>query len=191
MAESDQEVRERGERHEVPEGGRKPIDSLDVLHVLGVLILLGSLVLVPLGLPGTWIMLTVLLLATAAGELGWGMWAFLAALVLAAELLEFLVLRWLGARYGGSRSAFWGAVAGGFVGVLVGMPVPVVGPILAGFLGTFVGAAGVTLLERRTVREASRVGWGVILARSLSVAIKTGVGVTLLVVGAWALLVPG
>lgn len=136
-------------------------------------------------------MLTVLLVATAAGELGWGMWTFLAALVVAAELLEFLVLRWLGARYGGSRSAFWGAVAGGFVGVLVGMPVPVVGPILAGFLGTFVGAAGVTLLERRTVREASRVGWGVILARSLSVAIKTGVGVTLLVVGAWALLVPG
>lgn len=136
-------------------------------------------------------MLTVLLLTAAAGELGWWTWALLAALVVAAELLEFLVLRWLGARYGGSRMAFWGAVAGGFVGVVVGMPVPVVGPVLAGFLGTFVGAVGVTLLEKRPVREASRVGWGVILARSLSVAIKTGVGVTLLVVGVWALLAGG
>lgn len=162
-----------------------------MLRALGVLVLLGSLVLVPLGLPGTWIMLLVLLLAAAVGELAWGAWAVLAALVVAAEVLEFLVLRWLGARYGGSRKAFWGAVAGGFVGIAVGMPVPVVGPILAGFLGTFVGAAGVTLLEKRGMGEASRVGWGVILARTLSVAIKTGVGVALLVVGGWALLAPG
>lgn len=172
-------------------GGRRAIDASDLLRLLGVLVLLGSLVVIPLGLPGTWIMALVLLVAAAAGELAWGVWAFLTFLVVLAEVLELLVLRQLGARYGGSRTAFWGAVLGGFAGVAVGMPVPVVGPILAGFLGTFVGAAGVTLLERRTVGEASRVGWGVVLARSFSVAIKIGVGVTLLVVGAWSLLAPG
>ena len=40
-----------------------------------------------------------------------------------AEVLEFFVLKRMGDKYGGSRGAFWGAVLGGFAGVVVGTPI--------------------------------------------------------------------
>ena len=104
-------------------------------------------------------------------------------LALAAEIGEFLILKILGDRYGASRWAFWGAIAGGFIGVIVGTPIPLIGSLVAGFLGTFIGAGLVTLWESRSLGEASRVGVGVLLARTLAIGLKIGVGVVVLVGG--------
>ena len=88
-----------------------------------------------------------------------------------------------GRAYGGSRRAFWGAVAGGFLGIFVGLPIPLVGPVLTAFLGTFLGALLVTLVETRSLAGSTRVGWGMVLARTASVGLKMGTGVAFLV---WA-----
>jgi uncharacterized protein YqgC (DUF456 family) len=158
------------------------------LSLLAVVAMALALMTVPFGLPGVWFMVLVLLGGAVVGAVGW--WAWIAVLVLAAlaELAEFWILKSLGARYGGSRGAFWGAVVGGFAGIVVGLPVPLVGSVLAGFAGSFVGAAAVTLLETRSAGAASRVGWGVLLARTASAVLKVGVGVVVLAVGAWELL---
>jgi len=79
------------------------------------------------------------------------------------------------------------------VGVLlvaagVGLPVPLVGSIIAAFLGSFLGAAVVTLYETRSAGHATRVGWGVFLARLGSVVLKVGVGAVVLAVGVWELI---
>ncbi|MBW3535014.1 MAG: DUF456 family protein [Gemmatimonadetes bacterium] len=147
-----------------------------------------AILLIPLGLPGAWIQLAVLAGGVLAGWVGWLTFGALAALVALAELGELLVLRSMGRRYGGSRKAFWGAVAGGFLGLFVGVPVPLVGPIITAFLGTFVGAGAVTWLETRSVRRAGRVGWGLLLARTLAVGLKVGAAAVVLVVGTGALL---
>lgn len=127
---------------------------------VGMALVLGlAIFLIPLGLPGAWIQLAVLAGGVLAGWVAWLTFGALAALVALAELGELLVLRSMGQRYGGSRKAFWGAVAGGFLGLFVGVPVPVVGPVITAFLGTFVGAGGVTWLETRSMRQAGRVGW--------------------------------
>lgn len=160
-----------------------------ILAVVLVLVMAGALLLVPLGLPGVWLMLLVLLGVAVAGEVAWTTWAILAVLTALAEAVEFAVLARIGRRYGGSPRAFWGAVVGGFVGAIVGAPLPVVGALLGGVAGTFLGAAAVTLRERRSLEEASRVGWGMTLARALAVAIKTAVGIAVLVVGGTALFV--
>lgn len=138
------------------------------------------LLLVPLGIPGLWGMMLVLLALAAMGEFPWLLWGALLAVAAAAELLEFLIVKRFGRRYGGSTRAFWGAVAGGLVGLFVGAPIPVVGSLLTGLVGTFAGAAVVTMAETRSAGRASKVGWGVLLARVVSVGVKVGAGVTLL-----------
>lgn len=156
---------------------------------IGIAIMVLSLFLTPLGLPGNWIMIAVLAAGAYFGTVG--LFALLACLLIAAagEVVEFLVLQRLNLRYGGSRRAFWGAIAGGIAGVIIGLPLPIIGPIIAGFLGSFAGAAGVTWWETRRAAAATRVGWGVVLGRMWAAAAKTAAGVAILVLGAADLLI--
>ena len=149
----------------------------------------GALFLVPLGLPGLWIMVLILLGMATAGEVAWTTWGLLVGLAGLAEAVEWGVVAAMGRRYGGSGRAFWGAIAGGLVGAVAGTPVPVVGTLLGGVAGTFAGAAAVTLWETRSLEAASRVGWGTALARTVAVGIKTAAGIVVLVVGGAALFV--
>lgn len=158
-----------------------------ILKVGLALVLAVSILLIPFGLPGGWIQVAALAGAAIAGWVAWITVGILTALVALAEIGELLVLRSLGRRYGASRKAFWGAVAGGFLGLFVGLPVPLVGPVITAFLGTFIGAGAVTWLETRSLGQASRVGRGVLLARTLAVGLKVGVAAVVLVVGAAAL----
>lgn len=148
------------------------------------------LFMIPLGLPGTWIMLGVLGLAAWAGEVAWWVWGGLIVVAFLAEVAEFLIVKRTSARYGGTRRAFWGAIAGGVVGMLIGLPIPfpLLGPLLAGLIGTFLGAAAVTYWETRHLDAARRVAWGALLGRGFAAAAKTAAGVIVLVVGATSLL---
>ncbi len=159
------------------------VGSLLSLALMGVFLLL-----VPLGLPGVWLMLAVLAAATFLGEVGPWLFLLLVALALLAELAEFLLMKRLSARYGGSTRAFWGAIAGGIAGAAVGTPLPVVGALVGAFLGSFAGAVGVALWETRRVRDSARVGWGAVLGRAAAAALKGAVGLVILIAGGVALL---
>lgn len=159
------------------------------LAVVGLVVMVLALFLVPLGLPGTWVMLAVVAAGAVAGEVGWLTVGGLALLLAAAEAGEFLLVRAASRRHGGTDAAFWGAVAGGLAGIAVGAPVPVAGSLLAGVAGTFLGAFAVSLWRTREARAAARVGWGAVLGRAASAAVKTAAGVVVLVVGGGALLV--
>jgi uncharacterized protein len=161
-----------------------------LLALLGILVMIAALVLIPLGVPGTWIMVGVLGVGALAGEVG--LMVLITAVVLAgiAELVEFAASARMNRRYGGSRGAFWGAVLGGICGVIIGLPVPVIGSVVAGFIGSFLGAAAATMFESNDYQRSFDVGRGAVLGRILSAAIKTGVGIVILVMGAAALLAP-
>jgi len=155
---------------------------------LGVAVMLAGLLMVPLGLPGNWLMLLVVAAGAVADRVGLLTLGILVGVVIVAELAEFLLVRAASARYGGSSAAFWGAVAGGLIGAIVGAPVPLVGSLVAGVGGTFVGAAAVSLWRTRRPGEATRVAWGAVLGRAASAAVKTAAGVAVLVTGTGALL---
>lgn len=157
--------------------------------LVGVPLLALCLLLVPLGLPGVWLMVALLGAGALLGEVGWTVVLVALALAAVAEAMEWWLVARLNLRYGGSRPAFWGAVVGGLVGVVVGVPVPLVGSVVAGFIGTFVGAALVTLYGTRDAVSAGRVGWGALLGRMVAAVVKVGAGVVILVMGAAALLV--
>jgi uncharacterized protein YqgC (DUF456 family) len=160
---------------------------LPILALGGLLVvLLGGLILVPIGMPGLWVML-------AGGLLYWmlipaggiGMWTLggAAVLVFAAEVLEFTISGRYTRRYGGSRRASWGAILGGLAGAVVGVPVPVIGSVLAAFAGAFVGAyigERTVHVERRN--DPARVATGALLGRAVAAAVKSGLGV---VVASW------
>jgi len=111
-----------------------------------------------------------------------------AGVVAAAELGEFVVLRRFGERFGGSKGAFWGAIVGGMAGLFVGVPIPVVGPIITAFIGTFLGAGLVTLFETRSIERSTRVGFGLVLARTAAVALKVATAVLMIAAVTAALL---
>lgn len=160
------------------------------LLALAVVIMVVALLLIPLGLPGLWVMIGVLTLAVAGNEVSPWILLILIVVAILAELAEWAIVARTSARWGGSRKAFWGAIAGGLAGILLGLPVPlpILGPLLAGLLGTFAGAAAVTLWETRAMRSAGRVGCGAVLGRAFAAATKTAAGVVILVAGAAALI---
>ena len=161
----------------------------NALLALALLVMVVALFLIPLGIPGLWIMIGVLTVATVTDEVSPWILLFLVAVAVLAEVAEWAIVARTSARWGGSRKAFWGAIAGGIVGILVGLPVPlpILGPLLGGLVGTFAGAALVTLWETRALRSAGRVATGAVLGRAFAAAAKTAAGVVILVVGAAAL----
>lgn len=148
-----------------------------------------ALFLTPIGVPGLWVMAGLLALGAWLGHVGVFVLVICILLALTAELVEFWIVRKLNLRYGGSRKAFWGAIIGGTVGVLVGMPVPIVGSVIAGFVGSFAGAAVATLYETQQIGVATRVGWGVLLGRMWAAGVKVSLGFVILVLGSASLLV--
>ena len=153
-----------------------------------IAVMVGALFMIPLGLPGIWVMVGALAVGAILREVGLLMLLATAAIALAAELIEFVLVKRLTDQYGGSRRAFWGAIIGGLVGVIVGVPVPLIGSIVAGLVGSFVGAGIVTYAETKELRAARRVGWGAVIGRALAAVTKTAAGLAILVLGTAALL---
>ncbi|MFL5580583.1 MAG: DUF456 family protein [Gemmatimonadaceae bacterium] len=151
------------------------------------LILVGSIFLIPLGLPGTWVMV-----AAAVGysylvpdSIGWFTIVAIALLAVVGEVLEFTISGRYARKYGGSRRAEWGAILGGMVGAFMGVPVPVIGSVIGAFVGAFVGAFLFEYGRAGDARGSTRVATGALIGRVVAAAIKVGIGVA---IAAWALL---
>jgi uncharacterized protein YqgC (DUF456 family) len=146
--------------------------------------LICALLLIPLGLPGTWLMVAsaiVYRLAEPGSRIGAVTLGGIAALALVAEIAEFGLAARFTKRFGGSRRAGWGAVIGGFVGVVVGVPLPVVGSVVGGLLGSFAGALIGELETGSHHHIAVRAATGAMLGRAAAAAMKVGIGVVIAV----------
>lgn len=161
--------------------------------VLFAVVLLLCLFLVPLGLPGLWVMIGAAFVynwLVPAASIGW--FAIGTAFVLAviAEVLEFTLSARYTQKYGGSRRAGWGAILGGIAGAMVGVPVPVIGSIIGAFVGAFAGALVLEYTRKdATHTTATRVATGALIGRVAAAAAKTGLGCAVaatLMLGAWA-----
>lgn len=162
-----------------------------LLPIGAVLAMLACVLLIPLGLPGLWLIAAGTLVLTLAGELSWSVGIGVAIATAVAEAAELLVLARFGTAYGGSRRAFWGAVIGGMAGLFVGTPVPVIGSIVTAFVGSFLGAGVVTFLETGSLDRSARVGWGVVLARTAAVALKVAVSMAMIAIVGFSLVFSG
>jgi uncharacterized protein YqgC (DUF456 family) len=160
-----------------------------MLAVVGAVLLVAvnlvALVMIPLGLPGTFVQVAAALaaaVATGGTGFGWRWVGLFLGLALAGELVEFLSGQWGARRFGGSRAAAWGALAGGFAGLVVGgIPVPVVGSLVMSFVGTFAGALVGEMIGQRRAAPDLRVGLGALFGRTVGMATKLSLGLVMLV----------
>jgi uncharacterized protein YqgC (DUF456 family) len=148
-------------------------------------------VLVPLGLPGLWVM--VLGVAAYGWLTGFAtVTAWVIGVATALALLGEVVETWVGFRFakrhGGSNRAAWGALVGGLVGATVGFPVPLIGSVIGGFVGSFVGAAVFEYTRARRAQVAMGAGWGAVLGRAGAAAAKMALGMVIGAVAAFAAL---
>ncbi|HET9385355.1 MAG TPA: DUF456 domain-containing protein [Gemmatimonadales bacterium] len=165
---------------------------MDVLAIVVLLLgIVGGLILVPLGLPGLWVMVGGILIygwLTDFRSLSLAMLVIVLVLALVGEIIE----SWLGfrfaRRYGGSRRSGWGALVGGIAGAIIGVPIPVIGSVVGAFLGSFIGAALFEYSASRQLDVATRAGWGSVVGRAAAAAVKIGLGVVIAVIAAFAAL---
>jgi uncharacterized protein YqgC (DUF456 family) len=152
---------------------------------------LAGLAMIPLGLPGLWVMVVGIL------SYGWltgfrTVGVATIVIVLALAFLGEIIENWIGfryaKRYGGSSRSGWGALIGGLIGAVIGVPVAVIGSVIGAFLGSFIGAALFEYTYSRHAGVATRAGWGAVVGRAAGAAVKIALGVIIAVVGLFAAL---
>ena len=159
---------------------------MELLILATVLFL--ALLLIPLGLPGTWVMVGAGVMYNSvigAERVGWVTMLATAILAFTGEGIEMVLAGRYARKYGGSRRAGWGAILGGMAGAFAGIPVPIVGPMIGAFGGAFVGALVAEYTRGREAGAATRVATGALLGRVAGVAVKVAIGCA---ISAWLLL---
>ena len=154
--------------------------------VLAVALFL-ALLSIPVGLPGTWLMICAgLLFRYIVPRPGIGVVAIVGCLVVAlvAELLDVAVAGRYTRKYGGSTRGAWGAILGGIVGAIVGVPVPVVGSVIGAFAGSFLGALVAEYSRGAEHDVAARAASGAAIGRAVAMGLKAAAGC---VIAAWLL----
>ncbi len=137
------------------------------LHILYVLGLIVGVIVIPFGLPGTFIIVAEVFLYGWIDKFQQFPISFPGLLLLIAILAE-VIEEGLGAlmarRFGGSKWGMIGAIAGGFAGAVLGTPVtPVIGTFIGALLGAFLGATLLEWIRTQQIQEAVQVGLGAFL----------------------------
>ena len=149
-----------------------------MLLAIFVVAMLLSIFVVPLGLPGTFIMIVVAIAADYFAGAGIGWLAIGTALTLAviAEVLEWTLSARFARKYGGSRRAGWGAIIGGLIGAFAGVPIPVIGSMIGAFAGAFAGALVAEYTHPQSdASTATRVATGALVGKAAATAIKLAI----------------
>jgi uncharacterized protein YqgC (DUF456 family) len=164
-------------------------ETLSGADLLVFAALAAGLVMIPLGLPGLWVMVGAAILHRVAGrsdEMGVAFLALIAALALVAEIVEAVLGVAAARRYGASRWGMWGAFLGGIAGAIALSPIlPLAGTLFGAFVGAFVGAFALEWWKSRAFRASWRAGLGAFVGRVAATAVKVAIGATITVLIVW------
>jgi uncharacterized protein YqgC (DUF456 family) len=158
------------------------VSAADLLVIVALAV---GFVLIPIGLPGLWLMVGAAVLhrlfAAADSELDLPLLLMLGGIALVAELAETVLGVFAARRLGATRWGMAGAFLGGIAGAIVlSIPFPLAGTLLGAFVGAFAGALLLEWVHSRTLRAALRAGAGAFLGRVAAVAVKTAAGVAII-----------
>ncbi len=147
-------------------------------HIIYIFSILGGLLVVPLGLPGTWVIAGIGLLYSFISDFQPGhsdLWVIVTLVVFAGlgELLEFGVGIVASKKMDVSNKAVWASLIGGIVGAVIGLPVAFIGSLLGLLLGTFLGAFLLDLVTSQNLNVALKTGVAVFFSRVTALFVKT------------------
>lgn len=151
------------------------------LAIVCIALMILSLMLIFLSLPGTWV---ILLLAglwgfiSGAPEFNWQFYTILAGIAGLGELVEFLAGYFGSKRYGGSNKGSIGGMIGAVVGAILCAPFLFgLGALPGALAGSF---AGTFLMEKSCgmdSNDAVKAAWGATLGRFGGFVVKLGIGI--------------
>jgi|GEM_PF-743942 len=155
------------------------------LHIVMWIILFGALLVIPLGIPGTFLIAVIVLLEailTDFATVGTGLLIWLFAIAVALEGVEYLITGISAQRYGASKIGVVGAILGALIGAIVGSSlVPVIGTLIGTLVGAYVGAVGVELFRTGSTETALRAGFGAFVGNAGGKLAKVVGGVFMIV----------
>lgn len=164
---------------------------VSLAYVFFYLTMLLGVVLVPLGLPGEFLIVIatgVFILAAGSGIISWGTFLALLVLGILAEIIEFFA-GLFGAKVKGSLWSGVGAIIGGIAGAFIGAPFGlIVGSLVGVFAGTFFGAYLVELYISKHSDQAMTVAGAALVARLIGVAVKVTIALVMIIIVTLALI---
>lgn len=161
--------------------------ELTGIAAAAVLILcsIAGIVLVPLGLPGTFVILAGAVfynLIHGSMALSINVLAVLLGLAIIGEILEYILGVSMAIKRGASRRAAFGGIIGGIAGAFAGIPVFMIGPVIGLFIGVFAGAFLVELAVKKNAAASFRSAMGAFYGRLGAVLVKTLIGITMVII---------
>ncbi len=159
--------------------------------------MIGGIVSIPFGFPGTIIILASIfiyaLVTHFAAGIGVPFFIILCVLTLIAETAD----NWLSAagarRYGASTGSIWLSFIGGVGGaILIGGPLSLIfgplGPIAGGFVGAFLIVVAHEFYVQKNLIGALHAGWGTLLGRMAGMILKVVISAAMIISVAAAML---
>ncbi|MBS3762127.1 MAG: DUF456 domain-containing protein [Candidatus Brocadiia bacterium] len=153
-------------------------------YIVFYLVMLAGMIIIPLGIPGQFIIAFAALGGTLiAGKdaLPWWIVLTLFGLAVLAEIIE-AIAGMLGASK--AKGSFWssiGAMLGGIIGAVVGSAVlPLIGTLLGAFVGTFAGAYALEYHRTRTVKASATVAKGALIGRIIGSITKVFIALVMI-----------
>lgn len=159
---------------------------LALANILFVLFLLGGLILVPLGFPGTWLMVVAAFLYSLVTDFRAGhtdFWVVATTITLAvlAEGVEYGIGLMAGRKFKVSDQTVFASLIGGVLGAIIGLPVALIGSLLGLFLGVFLGAFIYEMYLHKDWQKASKASLGAFFSRVIALFIKTMVAFVMVI----------
>jgi uncharacterized protein YqgC (DUF456 family) len=155
-----------------------------LILVLFILLLIVGVAIVPIGLPGTWLIVLDAFFYSLIRDFDtkdWKVLLVVGTLALLGEAIEFLS-GILGAKSQKvPNGAIIASMIGGIVGAIIGVPVFLIGAVLGLLLGTFIGALLYSLITHPHAGEAIRFAFVILFSRVISIFAKTSVAVTMVI----------
>jgi hypothetical protein len=164
---------------------------MTALFITGIalfyIILLVGLILIPLGFPGTWVMVVAAVVYALLADLNPGGSEWIAVIIVAllaglGELIE-LGVRIVGGKVAKvSNGAIIAAIVGGIMGALIGVPIFLIGSLIGLLLGVFLGAFLYALIiEKNNTIGSFWVALATTTSQVVALFAKTCLGIAIIV----------
>lgn len=157
------------------------------LAVLCMALMVASLFLLVLGLPGNWLIFGLALAWSfiSGADFGWQFFGVLLGLALFGEAVEFAAGYFGGKRFGGTGKGSVGGIIGALaLGILCAPLMFGLGALLGALAGGFLGSFLFETLHGMEANKAAKAAFGTMLGRFGGFLAKLGVGITLIVLSA-------
>ena len=156
--------------------------TVAALAIIGKCLFLGVLIAsaatMILGLPGSFVVVGLVLIYALVFNGALSLWWVLVftALAVVGELLEYVAGIFGAKKLGASNKAVIMSLIGGLVGAVIGsLFAPLLGSVLGALIGAFVGAVAWEYHDHQDLKVSLKSGLGTLVGRILSLVAKLGI----------------